>query len=65
MASEYSILTDSDLPRDGLATAHRVSAGGAVSAQSAISREFGKSVNWLLTGKTYIEPKKRVPKDDP
>jgi len=24
----------------------------------AISREFGKSVDWLLTGKTHIAPKK-------
>lgn len=23
----------------------------------AISREFGKSVDWLLTGKTHVEPK--------
>jgi hypothetical protein len=29
----------------------------------AISREFGKSVDWLLTGKTHIESKNRVPKD--
>ena len=29
----------------------------------AISREFGKSVDWLLTGKTHIEPNKRVPRD--
>ncbi len=29
----------------------------------AISREFGKSVDWLLTGKTHVEPKKRVAKD--
>jgi transcriptional regulator with XRE-family HTH domain len=28
----------------------------------AISREFGKSVDWLLTGKTHIESKKRAPK---
>jgi len=28
----------------------------------AISREFGKSVDWLLTGKTHVEPKKRVAK---
>ncbi len=26
----------------------------------AISREFGKSVDWLLTGKRHVEPKKRV-----
>jgi transcriptional regulator with XRE-family HTH domain len=25
----------------------------------AISREFGKSVDWLLTGKTHVEPKKQ------
>ena len=31
----------------------------------AISREFGKSVDWLLTGKTHVEPKKRVAKDQP
>src|ERR1700730_1947881 len=31
----------------------------------AISREFGKSVDWLLTGKTHVEPKKRVAKDSP
>jgi transcriptional regulator with XRE-family HTH domain len=31
----------------------------------AISQESGKSVDWLLTGKTYVEAKKRVPKDDP
>jgi transcriptional regulator with XRE-family HTH domain len=24
----------------------------------AISKEFGKSVDWLLTGKVFIEPKK-------
>jgi len=29
----------------------------------AISRAFGKSVDWLLTGKTHVEPKKRVAKD--
>ena len=29
----------------------------------AISREFGKSVDWLLTGKAHVEPKKRVAKD--
>jgi transcriptional regulator with XRE-family HTH domain len=29
----------------------------------AISREFGKSVDWLLTGKTHAELKKRVEKD--
>jgi transcriptional regulator with XRE-family HTH domain len=29
----------------------------------AISREFDKSVDWLLTGKTHIESKKRIPKD--
>ena len=29
----------------------------------AISREFGKSVDWLLTGKTHIESKNRAPKD--
>jgi transcriptional regulator with XRE-family HTH domain len=29
----------------------------------AISREFGKSVDWLLTGRTRVEPKKRVAKD--
>ena len=29
----------------------------------AISREFGKSVDWLLTGKTHVEPKKRVAKN--
>ena len=29
----------------------------------AISREFGKSVDWLLTGQTHDEPKKRVAKD--
>jgi hypothetical protein len=27
----------------------------------AISREFGKSVDWLLTGKTHTEPKKGQP----
>jgi hypothetical protein len=31
----------------------------------AISREFGKSVDWLLTGKIHVEPKKRVAKDPP
>jgi hypothetical protein len=30
---------------------------------SATRREFGKSVDWLLTGKTHIESKKRAPKD--
>jgi transcriptional regulator with XRE-family HTH domain len=29
----------------------------------AISREFGKSVDWLLTGKTHREPKKLVVRD--
>ena len=29
----------------------------------AITQEFGKSVDWLLTGKTHIESKKRAPKD--
>jgi transcriptional regulator with XRE-family HTH domain len=29
----------------------------------AISREFGKSVDWLLTGKTHVEPKKRTTRD--
>jgi transcriptional regulator with XRE-family HTH domain len=29
----------------------------------AISREFGKSVDWLLTGKAFVEAKKRVTKD--
>jgi hypothetical protein len=29
----------------------------------AISREVDKSVDWLLTGKTHVEPKKRVAKD--
>jgi DNA-binding XRE family transcriptional regulator len=29
----------------------------------AISREFGKSVDWLLTGKKHGEPKKRVAED--
>jgi len=29
----------------------------------AISREFGKSVDWLLTGKAHVEPRKRVDKD--
>jgi transcriptional regulator with XRE-family HTH domain len=29
----------------------------------AISREFGKSVDWLLTGKTHVEPKKHATKD--
>ena len=29
----------------------------------AISQEFGKSVDWLLTGKTHVETKKRVAKD--
>jgi plasmid maintenance system antidote protein VapI len=31
----------------------------------AISREFGKSVDWLLTGKAHVEPKKRVARDSP
>jgi transcriptional regulator with XRE-family HTH domain len=26
----------------------------------AISREFGKSVDWLLTGKPHFEPKRKV-----
>jgi hypothetical protein len=26
-------------------------------------REFGKSVDWLLTGKTHLEPKKRPVKE--
>jgi hypothetical protein len=29
----------------------------------AISREFGKSVDWLLTGKTHVEPKKGLARD--
>jgi transcriptional regulator with XRE-family HTH domain len=29
----------------------------------AISQEFGKSVDWLLTGKTHTEPKKRAARD--
>jgi transcriptional regulator with XRE-family HTH domain len=29
----------------------------------AISREFGRSVDWLLTGKTSVEPKKRATGD--
>jgi DNA-binding XRE family transcriptional regulator len=28
----------------------------------AISKEFGKSVDWLLTGKAFVEPKKSSPK---
>lgn len=28
----------------------------------AISKEFGKSVDWLLTGKAFVERKKRVGK---
>jgi transcriptional regulator with XRE-family HTH domain len=31
----------------------------------AISQEFRKSVDWLLTGKTHVEPKKRMAKDPP
>jgi plasmid maintenance system antidote protein VapI len=31
----------------------------------AISQEFEKSVDWLLTGKTHVEPKKRVAKGQP
>jgi transcriptional regulator with XRE-family HTH domain len=31
----------------------------------AISQEFGKSVDWLLTGKTHIEPRRRAPKHSP
>jgi transcriptional regulator with XRE-family HTH domain len=29
----------------------------------AIGREFGKSVDWLLTGRTHSEPKKKVARD--
>jgi hypothetical protein len=29
----------------------------------AISRELGKSGDWLLTGKTRVEPKKRAARD--
>jgi len=29
----------------------------------AISREFDKSVDWLLTGKTRVEPKRRAAKN--
>jgi transcriptional regulator with XRE-family HTH domain len=29
----------------------------------AISQEFGKSVDWLLTGKQHVERKKRVAED--
>jgi len=28
----------------------------------AVSREFGKSVDWLLTGKAFVEPKTSPPK---
>jgi DNA-binding XRE family transcriptional regulator len=28
----------------------------------AISQEFGKSVDWLLTGKVFVEPKKSSPR---
>lgn len=28
----------------------------------AISKEFGKSVDWLLTGKAFVEPKTGSPK---
>jgi len=28
----------------------------------AISQEFGKSVDWLLTGKAFVEPKTSPPK---
>jgi transcriptional regulator with XRE-family HTH domain len=28
----------------------------------AISQEFGKSVDWLLTGKAFVEPKTSSPK---
>ena len=31
----------------------------ALEREEAISREFGKSVDWLLTGKAHVEPKKR------
>ena len=27
----------------------------------AINKEFGKSVDWLLTGKAFVEPKKSSP----
>jgi transcriptional regulator with XRE-family HTH domain len=29
----------------------------------AISQEFGKSVDWLLTGKAHTEPRKRAARD--
>jgi transcriptional regulator with XRE-family HTH domain len=29
----------------------------------AISQEFGKSIDWLLTGKKHVEPKMRVAED--
>jgi hypothetical protein len=29
----------------------------------AISREFGKSVDWLLTGKAHVEAKKKGTRD--
>jgi transcriptional regulator with XRE-family HTH domain len=29
----------------------------------SISQEFGKSVDWLLTGKTHTEPRKRLASD--
>ena len=29
----------------------------------AVSQEFGRSVDWLLTGKTHTEPKKRAGRD--
>lgn len=31
---------------------------GGAAVLLAISREFGKSVDWLLTGKTHVEPNK-------
>jgi transcriptional regulator with XRE-family HTH domain len=37
-----------------------IEAGAAVLL--AISQEFGKSVDWLLTGKVFVEPKKSSPK---
>ena len=35
----------------------------AVCALLSICWEFGKSVDWLLTGKIHVEPKKRAAKD--
>jgi hypothetical protein len=58
MASQYSILTHRISRKPTLAAAEPVAP-----FERQMSREFGKSVDWLLTGKTHTEPKKRAARD--